>query len=82
MKVKEKLLRQLLDDYVMSAAEFARKISVNVSEVEKMLNGEKVGVTTAKKFIAYIGPVTAKRLIDQSDQTDNPLRKNSGDSDL
>jgi len=64
MKVKKKLLRRLLDDYVMSAAEFARDMDVDVSEVEKMLNGEKVGERTARRFIAYVGPIEAERLID------------------
>ena len=64
MKVKEKLLRRLLDDYVMSSAEFARETGVSVEEVEKMLNGERVGVNTAKRFIAYLGADEAARLID------------------
>ena len=85
MKVKEKLLRRLLDDYVMSGAEFAREMGVDVSEVEKMLNGEAVGVNTARKFIGYIGADKAQRLIDWDAMgKKNPLakpKKRRGDSD-
>jgi len=64
MKINEKKLRQILDDYVMSGAELARDMGVDVSEVEKMLNGETVGKSTAKKFIAYFGATKAGRLFD------------------
>jgi len=64
VKVKAELLRQVLDDYVMTAKEFAREMEVDVSEVEKMLSGETVGADTARKFICYIGPIEAERIID------------------
>ena len=35
MKVKEKLLRRVLDDYVMTAKEFARDMETDAAEVEK-----------------------------------------------
>ena len=37
MKIKKELLWRLLDDCVMSGAEFAREMGVDVEEVEKML---------------------------------------------
>ena len=77
MKVKEKLLRRILDDYVMSGAEFAREMGVDASEVEKLLNGEKVGADTAKRFVAYLGPVEARRLTDL-----NASGNKRGDGDL
>ena len=64
MRVKGKKLRQLLNDYVMSNAEFARDMGVDVSEVEKMLNDESVGAETTRKFFGYLGPIEAERLID------------------
>ena len=74
MKVKKELLRELLDDYVMSGAEFAREMGVDAEEVEKMLNGERVGENTIRKFIGYVGPVAARRLIDRDAAGKSPRR--------
>lgn len=86
MKVKKELLRELLNEYVMSGAEFAREMGVDAEEVEKMLNGEAVGVKTAKKLIAYLGADEAGRLVDwEAIGKKNPLivpvRKKRGNND-
>jgi len=64
MKVKGKLLSQLLKKHGLTAGEFARDMEVEASEVMKMLGGESVGETAARRFIAYVGPIEAERLID------------------
>jgi len=64
MKVKWKLLLQLLKKHGLTAGAFARDAEVEVSEVEKMLDSRSVGETTARRFIAYVGPIEAERLID------------------
>ena len=64
MKVKGKLLQRLLGKHGMTVEDFARDAEIDVSEVERMLNGESVGERTARKFIVYVGPIEAERLID------------------
>lgn len=64
MKIKGKLLSRLLEKHGLTAADFARDVEIDVSEVDKMLNGEAVGERTARKFIYYVGPIEADRLID------------------
>ncbi|MDR1093952.1 MAG: helix-turn-helix transcriptional regulator [Clostridiales bacterium] len=64
MKVKKVLLSAFLKKNGMTVAEFALEIGASASEVEKLLNGEAVGVGTARKFIAYVGAGEAARLID------------------
>jgi len=64
MKVKGKDLQRLLEKHGLTAADFARDIEIDVSEVDKMLSGAAVGERTARKFIYYVGPIEADRLID------------------
>jgi transcriptional regulator with XRE-family HTH domain len=64
MKVKTDELRKLLKRKGMSIADLARAMGVSAAEVEKMLNGEAVGVNTARKFIRYFTADEAQALID------------------
>lgn len=64
MKVKTKMLQAFLQTKGMTKEVFAEEIEVNLSEVEKMLNGEAVDEKTARKFIYYLGAGEAQRFID------------------
>ena len=64
MKVKTELLQAFLDKYGITAAILARGMSVAVAEIQKLLNGEKVGETTARRFIYYFGADEAVKMID------------------
>jgi transcriptional regulator with XRE-family HTH domain len=64
MKVKIKKLRAYLIRKKMSNAELARAMGVSASEIEKMLNGEAVGVNTTRKFIRYFTADEAQAFID------------------
>jgi transcriptional regulator with XRE-family HTH domain len=64
MKVKKEKLARLLDENGMTAAEFAREIGADASEVKKLLNGEAVCQRTAERFINYLGAGLAQGIID------------------
>jgi len=64
MKIKVKLLQQFMTKKKMSAADLAEEMEVDISEVEKLLNGEAIDKKTAQKFIRYFGVDKAVDLID------------------
>ena len=64
MKVKRKQLSRLLKKHGLTADAFARDMEIETSEVKRMLAGESVNEATARKFIVYVGPIEAERLID------------------
>lgn len=64
MKVKTKKLRAYLIRKKMSNEELARAMGVSVVEIEKMLDGEAVGINTTRKFIRYFTADEAQALID------------------
>jgi transcriptional regulator with XRE-family HTH domain len=64
MKVRTEKLREFLKDNSMTTADLAREMGVSVSEIEKMLDGQTVGINTARKFIRYFTAGEAQRLID------------------
>ncbi|GHV04105.1 hypothetical protein FACS1894211_16750 [Clostridia bacterium] len=64
MKVKKERLLQFLKESEMTATDLAREMGIDVSEVEKMLNGEAVCRKTAERFIHYFGADLAQRYID------------------
>jgi transcriptional regulator with XRE-family HTH domain len=64
MKVKIKRLKKYLKDNGLTKEELACDMGVSAAEVEKMLNGQTVGVNTARKFIAFFGADDAQSLID------------------
>ena len=74
MKVKVKRLLSLMDKRGMTSADLAREMEVELSEVEKLLNGEAVDEPTARKFIYYLGADEAQRLVDwEAIDKENPL---------
>jgi len=74
MKIKPMLLLELLEQKKMSVAGFACELEVELSEVDKLLNGESVEIHTARQFINYITADEAQRLIDwQALKLENPL---------
>jgi len=64
MKIKTKKLRAYLIRKKMSNEELARAMGVSVAEIDKMLDGEAVGINTARKFIRYFSADEAQALID------------------
>lgn len=48
----------------MTVTDFARLIDVDVTEIEKLLNGEAVDEPTARKFIYFFGADKAQHFID------------------
>ncbi len=53
MYIYEDRLKKFLANQGWSAQRFADELGVELSEVEKMLKGEYIGVDTARKFIMY-----------------------------
>ena len=53
MKVKRKLLLLHLTRRKMTAADLAHAMSVDVSEVDKLLNGDAVGEATIRELVDY-----------------------------
>jgi plasmid maintenance system antidote protein VapI len=64
MKVRKKLLLQMLDENSMTVEGLARNMGVGVGEIKKLLDGQAVDEPTARKFISYFGADDAQRLID------------------
>ena len=64
MKVRRKLLLQIMEETAMNNEMLARNIGVDVSEIKMLFAGEAVGIKTARKFIYYFGADDAQRLID------------------
>lgn len=74
MIVKKEKLQAYLDERKLTRAEFADKLGVAVSEVDKMLSGEPVGYETAKRFIYYLKAHRAQHLVDwEAIGVKNPL---------
>ncbi len=74
MIVKKEKLQEYLDKHGLTRAEFAKRLGVDVSEVDKMLSGENVDYPTAKRFIYYMKAHRAQHLIDwQQIGVENPL---------
>lgn len=64
MKIKVAKLQEYLKQNKLTKEEFAKKLGVHVNEVLKMLNGEAVGINTARKFINTLTSDEAQKLID------------------
>lgn len=80
MIVKKEKLQAYLDKRGFTRIEFAARLGIALSEVDKMLSGETVGCDTAKKFIYFMKADRAQHYIDWSAiGTDNPLLKNKED---
>jgi len=76
MIIKPKMLREYLQGNKLSAERFADELEVKVTEVEKLLNGESVGLKTAVLFIYYFGADKSQHVIDWDGMgIKNPLAK-------
>ena len=80
MIVKAQKLQALLDRRELTRKDFADKLGVDVTEVDKMLEGEAVGYDTARKFVYYLKANRAQHLIDWDKLgVENPLAKDYAD---
>lgn len=80
MIVKKEKLQAYLDERNLTRAEFAKKLGVEVSEVDKMLAGEPVGYDTARKFIYYLKAESAQHYVDwKAIGVENPLAEENSD---
>lgn len=74
MIVRKEKLQAYLDKQQLIRADFAKKLGVEISEVDKMLSGEPVGYDTAKKFIYYMKASRAQHFVDwEATGVENPL---------
>ena len=70
---KEKL-RSFLDAKKWEVQDFANLLGVDKSEADKLLNGERVGYDTARKFIYFFKAELAQHYIDwRATGVKNPL---------
>lgn len=77
MLVQAQKLQSLLDRRKLTRQDFADKLGVDITEVDKMLSGQAVGYNTAHKFIFYLKADRAQHLIDWKNLgIENPLAKN------
>lgn len=82
MIIKAKRLQAFLDKHGITRAEFARRLCVDVGEVDKMLTGEDIGYETSKSFVRYMKADRAQRLIDWSGfNMENPFVEPNDDDD-
>lgn len=80
MIVKAQKLQALLDKRGLTRKDFADKLGVDVTEVDKMLSGEPVGYDTGRKFVYYLKADRAQHLIDWDKLgVENPLAKDYAD---
>lgn len=74
MKVKITLLKKYMKQKGMSAEKLASAMDVNISEIEKLLDGKAVDEDTTLEFIEYFGADKAQELIDwEAIGKQNPL---------
>lgn len=79
MIVKREKLKDYLDKRKFTRAEFAKQLGVEVSEVDKLLNGERVEQDTAHKLIYFFKAELAQHYIDwQATGVKNPLAEDNG----
>jgi len=64
MKIREKVLLQIMDEDALSCESLADGLDLHISVVEKMLNGEAVKDDVALKLMSYFGAEDAQRLVD------------------
>ena len=74
MLVKKEKLAHFLEVKNLTKEKFAAILDVEVSEVEKMLNGEPVGLYTSRRFIHFFKAEVAQHYIDwETMNIKNPL---------
>lgn len=77
MIAKKEKLNSFLQAKKMTKEEFAQRMDVDVSEVDKLLSGESVGLYTARKFIRFFKGEIAQHYIDwKTMNIKNPLEDN------
>lgn len=82
MIIKKEKLQAYLDERNLTRAEFAKRLGVEVSEVDKMLSGEPVGYDTARKFIYYLKANSAQHYVDWDTLgVKNPLTEEDNEND-
>lgn len=82
MIVKKEKLQAYLDEHKLTRAEFARRLGVEVAEVDKMLAGEPVEYPTAKRFIYYMKAHRAQHYVDwKAIGVENPLAEDNENDD-
>lgn len=64
MIVKKEKLQEYLDKRNLTRTEFACRLGVEASEVDKMLSGESVNYETSKRFIRYMKAHRAQHYVD------------------
>lgn len=81
MIVKAQKLQTLLEKHHLTRQKFADKLGVDVTEVDKMLEGIAVGYDTSRKFIYYFKATRAQHLIDWDNLgVENPLLKDNNEN--
>ena len=79
---KEKL-RSFLQAKKLSEQDFAELLDVDITEVNKLLSGEAVGLDTARKFIRFFKAELDKHYIDwETMKIKNPLQEDKKNEKL
>lgn len=79
---KEKL-RSFLQAKKLSEQDFAELLDVDITEVNKLLSGEAVGLDTARKFIRFFKAELAQHYIDwETMKIKNPLQEDKKNEKL
>lgn len=82
MIVKADKLQALLEKRGITRKDFADKLGVDVSEVDKMLRGENLEYETARRFVYFFKANRAQHLIDWDKLgIENPLEQDYDDYD-
>lgn len=64
MKIKTKLLLAYLDERKLSVSDLANEMKIDVTELERLLNGEAADKKIARRFIYHFGASKARRFVD------------------
>lgn len=64
MKIKVTKFLEYLNKIKMTVYGFAQETEIDISEIEKLLNGDAVDEHTARKFVMYLGADVAQGFID------------------
>ena len=74
MLVRKEKLKRFLETKNLSKEKFAAILDVETTEVDKMLNGEPVGLYTSRRFIRFFKAEVAQHYIDwKAMNIENPL---------
>lgn len=74
MLVRKEKLKRFLETKNLSKEKFAAILDVETTEVDKMLNGEPVGLHTSRRFIRFFKAEVAQHYIGwKAMNIENPL---------